>query len=232
MQNLLRVKVVLYLLKIYEFFFHPRFDNVYIRLFARVSTDNMVIFDIGAHRGESIRAFIRLFPGAKIHAFEPDAENYNSLYESWGNAKNVYLNNSGMGNEKGEREFYNHLLTTTSTFNKINAKSEWVKFKSRLLNVEPEELVNASYAVRVEKLDDYVEENSLDHICILKLDTEGFELECLEGAKKILNEKKVDVIQIEGNNSDTYKESAPYTSISRFYQGTWLSLLYREAAIS
>ena len=170
----------------------------------------MVIFDVGAHRGESIKAFNQLFGQAKIHAFEPDSENYSILCADWGEVENINLNNSGVGNQSGEREFYHHLLTTTSTFKQVNTESDWVKLKSKLLNVSPTGLINKSSKVQILKLDYYVRENFIEHISILKFDTEGFELECLEGCKEILTNKRVDVIQIEGNDSDAYQEATPY----------------------
>jgi hypothetical protein len=34
------------------------------------------IFDVGAHHGESIKRYKKLFPSAAIHSFEPDVENF------------------------------------------------------------------------------------------------------------------------------------------------------------
>ncbi len=44
-----------------------------------VSCDDPLIFDIGAHRGESVRFFKEIFPWSTIYSFEPDIENFKSL---------------------------------------------------------------------------------------------------------------------------------------------------------
>jgi FkbM family methyltransferase len=217
--SLLRIRVVLFLLRMHEKLFHPSFEDVFTKLFLRTKPEDMVIFDVGAHRGESIKAFNQLFCRAQIHAFEPDAENYSILCADWGEAGNVHLNNVGVGNENGEREFYHHLLTTTSTFKQINTDSDWVKLKSKLLDVSPMDLINKSSKIQVLKLDDYADTCSIEHISILKFDTEGFELECIEGCNEILTDKRADVIQIEGNDSDAYQQSTPYSRLVELIEG-------------
>ena len=219
MPNSFRVKMVTFLLKIHEKLFHPNFGSAFVQLYADTSPEDMVIFDIGAHRGERVGAFSRLFPGAEIHAFEPDAENFCRLHADWGGVENVRINNIGVGDHNGEREFYQHLLTTTSTFQQINMESEWVKLKSKLLNVPLDELIYKTYKVQMVKLDDYVRENSIEHICILKFDTEGSEFECLEGCQEILAGKRVDVIQVEGHHGDVYRDSASYDQIVEVLAG-------------
>jgi len=48
-------------------------------------------------------------------------------------------------------------------------------------------------------LDEYAQENSIDRITLLKIDTEGHELEVLKGAQSLLSKGAIDLIQIEFN---------------------------------
>lgn len=48
-------------------------------------------------------------------------------------------------------------------------------------------------------LDGYAEASGIDHIHLLKIDTEGHELEVLRGASGLLQQKQIDLIQIEFN---------------------------------
>ena len=109
------------------------------------------------------------------------------------------LNNGGVGHEGGRRGFYQHLLSTTSTFCHINRESEWVKVKCRLLNVAPDELVRRGYEVPVVKLDDYARENTIERIAILKIDAEGSEPACLVGSETTLCDGRLDITQVEAN---------------------------------
>jgi hypothetical protein len=101
----LRLRTILFLLRVHERLFHPNFEDIFTRLFLHANPADMIIFDVGAHRGESITAFSQLFGRAKIHAFEPDFENYSTLSADWGANEDIHLNNIGVGNENGEREF-------------------------------------------------------------------------------------------------------------------------------
>jgi hypothetical protein len=53
--------------------------------------------------------------------------------------------------------------------------------------------------VKIISLDVYVKENGLEKICLLKIDTEGHELEVLKGARGCLESGKIDLIHIEFN---------------------------------
>ena len=54
-----------------------RIDNKYKKLSfndihqAKINTDNPIIFDVGANKGQSIRRFKNIFPKSTIHSFEP-----------------------------------------------------------------------------------------------------------------------------------------------------------------
>ena len=43
------------------------FDDIYKKFF----DDNLIIFDVGANKGQSIERFKKIFPKSTIHAFEP-----------------------------------------------------------------------------------------------------------------------------------------------------------------
>ena len=51
--------------------------------------------------------------------------------------------------------------------------------------------------MQVEKLDNFFAENKIQSIDILKIDTEGFELQVVEGAKETLNKTKIIVIEFQ-----------------------------------
>ena len=46
-------------------------------------------------------------------------------------------------------------------------------------------------------MDTFIEESKISEIDLLKIDTQGAEIEILKGAEKILNSKKVNVIELE-----------------------------------
>ena len=60
-------------------------------------------------------------------------------------------------------------------------------------NDETESITN----VKVKKLDTFLEEYKISNIDLLKIDTQGAEIEILKGAENILNLKKINVIELE-----------------------------------
>lgn len=53
---------------------------------------------------------------------------------------------------------------------------------------------NNSERILVKKLDDFCEEEKVNYIDILKIDTEGFEMEVLNGASDLLKNRKISFI--------------------------------------
>lgn len=60
------------------------FDNL-------ISSSNPIIFDIGAHKGESINFFKSIYDTAKIYSFEPEPENFILLPKQLGKLRHLHL---------------------------------------------------------------------------------------------------------------------------------------------
>ena len=58
---------------------NSRFDDIHRQLINIISPKKVVIFDVGAHRGESVKRFRNIFPDSIIHSFEPDKDNFSDL---------------------------------------------------------------------------------------------------------------------------------------------------------
>ncbi len=69
------------------------------------------------------------------------------------------------------------------------------------------------YPVNVVTLDWYLEENHIENPIILKIDTQGFEMEVLKGAAKALSSGKIKAVIIEVMTIQKYSSSALYNDI-------------------
>ena len=49
--------------------------------------DNIIIFDVGAHIGNTVKKYKSVFPNSKIFAFEPSEKPYQSLLDIFKNDK-------------------------------------------------------------------------------------------------------------------------------------------------
>lgn len=159
------------------------------------------LIDVGAHKGEFL-SYILSLNLEKIYCFEPQNEIFNLLYQNFKKFKEVEFFNEGLSDQKSVLPLYVNKLTSTSTFSK-SKNTFFFKFKNFILNTEK------SYT----KIN-FIETKTLDEIFInkninnvfLKIDVEGFELNVLMGAEKILVQK-VKFVLVERHFFQLYKNN-------------------------
>jgi FkbM family methyltransferase len=121
---------------------------------------------------------------------------------------NVSIFQFGIGETQGEMVFYESVLDETSTFVLPNKDSQYLKNKNRILFQKNEDAFRAVTA-QITTLDKFIEEKKITHVDILKIDVEGFELEVLLGAKNVLTQGKIGVVQIERHSDDMREDRYP-----------------------
>jgi FkbM family methyltransferase len=181
------------IINIFDFYHQKRIINYLKKL-------NLKYFiDVGAHKGEFL-SYILSLNYKKIYCFEPQKKNFFILYKNFKNKKNVQLFNLGLANKNSKIMFYENKLTSTSTFSK-SINTPFSKIKNLILNSK--NLYIDKYPINVRTLDEIFINKKIDNI-FLKIDVEGFELNVLKGAKKLLS-KKVKFILIEKHFFQLYK---------------------------
>ena len=158
------------------------FDQLHFFL----NKDGCTIIDVGGSIGQSIDRFKKIFPNSLIHSFEPIKNDFEILEKNYGNDNSIKLNNFAFGEKKETKTLYINAKSDCSSFYKVNIKSDWLKIRSQKLNISPEEFTVSTQETKVTTIDEYVKENNLKQIDILKIDTQGTEDKVLEGAKESL----------------------------------------------
>ena len=72
------------------------------------------------------------------------------------------------------------------------------------------------FEVSISKLDEYTKKNKIKFIDILKIDTQGYELEILKGSLNLIENKKINCIILEIILSDTYNQNFSFFDIETF----------------
>jgi FkbM family methyltransferase len=165
---------------------------------------NPIIFDVGANEGQSIERFKSIFPKSIIHSFEPIKECYEKIIKIY-DKKNIFINNYALGDKECERFFYINKNTYTSSFFKINNKYK------ELVNSDG---INMSVKKKISTIDGYLALHKIKKIDILKIDTQGYELNILKGAKKSLK-NKIKFIELELTLADYYKKKVKFYEIDK-----------------
>ena len=113
-----------------------------------------IIFDVGAHTGQSIDRFKNLFLAPKIHSFEPIKNEFGILKKAYGNDDKIILNNFALGDKKEIKTLYINAKSDCSSFYKVNMDSEWLKFRSKKLNMTPEKFTVSTQETNVLTIDE------------------------------------------------------------------------------
>jgi FkbM family methyltransferase len=149
--------------------------------------DVSVVIDIGANVGAAAVFFSLSYPDATIFAFEPASRPFELLRANTDARPNVHAHNFGLYSSNVQVPLYHG--TYDSVMSSV-AKSESTREESELVTLR---------SVR-----EWLEENSISAIDILKIDTEGCEVPILEALRDLL--PSVKVIHLEYHSDDDRKE--------------------------
>jgi FkbM family methyltransferase len=154
-----------------------------------ISEGKSIMVDVGAYIGSYTKLLISSQPNALIWAFEPNPKTC-AILERELNALNVVVVNKGLGASETILKFYDRKDCEGSS-------QHGSLYRDVIENIHHAESVELE--VPITTLDSFASENGIDHINLLKIDTEGHDLEVLKGGAGLLKEEKVDLLQIEFN---------------------------------
>jgi FkbM family methyltransferase len=165
--------------------------------------DNSLIVDIGAFDGKTSLKLSKAFPLCKIFAFEPNPEAYSIAANNCAGRANITLNNIAISDKNGSASLNVTSNKVSSSLNTIN--------KAEIDTTQKEEFaVKSESSVETKTLDSF----SFENILLLKIDTQGHEMNVLEGAKNTL--KQISFILVEMNNHSIYSGSSKYFDIDNW----------------
>ncbi|MCC6795762.1 MAG: FkbM family methyltransferase [Candidatus Hydrogenedentes bacterium] len=142
-----------------------------------------IAFDIGANTGQTALAIAREFPNCKVWSFEPVPSTYDILCKNIRRFTNIKSVRCGLGSSSRSA-----MITSSPLGQRNRILNNFIKSADRTLEVSEVEILSIA---------DFVASNNIDNIDLLKIDTEGYEIEVLEGASNLLKEKKIGVILAE-----------------------------------
>ena len=191
-----------------------------------------LIFDVGAHKGESINLFLKNMTVKNIISFEASPLNFKfleinkkNLEKKFPNTK-ITIENIALGSDDKIIVFNQFNESSSSTMNDINQESKYFKRKFNLLNFRNKKNIYKSFKLKTETLDNYMKKNNFDKISFLKIDTEGYEYEILKGLKKRI--KFIDTIMFEHHYDNMIVKKYTFSEINYFLKKNNFHQIYKS----
>ncbi len=190
------------------------------------------ILDVGANVGSTLDEFKRWWPNSVVHCFEPQEECWPELDARAAKFPRgeAVINRYAVGSTVTDNAtFYSHDITNAqSGFHKINLGSLDSVHLQHLKEEAPAEVesyersINQERTMKIARLDEYLAVAGIGRIDILKMDTQGYEPEVLEGMGARLGD--VDVVISELMFYDYYERSLSFSDLERWLHPAGLRL--------
>jgi FkbM family methyltransferase len=165
-----------------------------------VGSENPKCFDVGANKGQTIDLFLEIFKQPDIYSFEPSIETY-TILENRKFCDNVHIFQYALGAEESRKELINYEASKLSSFLELDQST-----KGQFKNIQ----VHGMEEVRQTTVDHIFDEQNIEELDLLKIDTQGYDLEVLRGSRRSLVERKINNVFIELNFASLYsKQSSP-----------------------
>ena len=147
------------------------------------------IIDAGASIGDISQKLTEMFPLATVHAIEPYPPFHAHLEKLATKNKRIRAEKLALSDENGSKVL--QINKSEGTNSLLRPNEEGKAIYGDLLATTGE------IKVKSQMLDDFLHENSIEQVDLLKLDLQGSELPALTGASEALSEGKIKCILCE-----------------------------------
>ena len=194
-------KLLIYVLSLLPNFILVKFENLFsvsqgkgfsdpiveannlIKFAQKKKIDLKTIFDVGSFHGDYTKEILKKYPKSSYYLFEPDQENYLLLKKKFANKKNINIFNSAISNEDKSGTLF--------SYGKGSLQGSLINQNFSHLNIEN----NIKQIVKINRIDNLMNEMNIDSIDLCKIDIEGNEMNALIGAGDLI--ENIKLIQFE-----------------------------------
>ncbi len=182
----------------------------------------VTLVDAGARNG--VVNFQHLSKWLSVHAFEPDAEEANVLKNIKTPFASYIVHAFALSSVGGKRNFH---LTRNRSFSSFLSfdREEFRKHFGRM--AQSDQWIagfetECTLEIDCVTLDAMFNDNTIDY---LKLDTQGTELEILNGAAELIKNKRIGIIEVEVNMQPVYAFQPTFSTIDQFLRNAGFLLV-------
>ena len=167
-----------------------------------------LVLDVGANVGQFGKELRSGGYSGELHSFEPVSSTFKQLEETSKNDQNWFCHHVALGATPGDREIN---IMKSSDLSSFSEPSEFGQKRYKKLRVEGTE------SVTVSTVSDFLRDHRLTkRRTLLKMDTQGHDLEVIQGAKEALG--SIIAIQSEISISPLYSGMPSYLESLKSYE--------------
>jgi len=141
-----------------------------------------VIFEVGARYGDETLKLAQLFENAQIYSFECNPNTINICKKNLEGHKNIHFIDNGLGSENETKPFYSYIC------NNDGASSFYKR-------IDAESTQKLTGYIEIKKISDIMKFYKIEHIDLLCMDVQGFELNVIQGAEEYINKIKYVIME-------------------------------------
>lgn len=163
--------------------------------------DVKVVFEVGARYGDETKKLKSVFKNSVVYSFECNPVTIDICKQNLENESNIHFNAFALGEKEQKLPFYSYLV------NNDGASSFFKRIDYHYTQKQ-------TGTMDMKRLDQFVKEHKIDHIHLLCMDVQGYELNILKGAGDFL--KKIDYIIMEEPKSSISPQFMPIGVYSKY----------------
>ena len=178
LSSMLNVRIVSFLMKCFDLLNQKKIVNFFKLKFGnKIET----FIDVGAHYGETICLFNNNFIINKFYAFEASPLNFSVLKKKkFKKNTSISIHNYAIGLYNGTIPFNQARESSSSTLVSINKNSKYYIRKNKVLNFFSSQAYFKTVNIEMISLSNFLLRNSINQVDILKIDTEGYDLNVIK----------------------------------------------------
>jgi len=179
-----------------------------------VKAPQPIIFDVGAHFGESVTFLKKAFPNSFLYSFEPDPDSFSVLTSSVIEKSQCF--NIALSDVDGTACFYRNSISHTNSLHKVNTNSKdsiGIANATESGDLSFFEGFNHEIDVPTVRLDTFASQHAIVSIDLLKIDVQGAECSVLKGGANILEKTKAIILEI--SFFDYYEKQTNFMDVEK-----------------
>ena len=184
-------------------------DSQYDQKFLLNGSDVKLIFDIGAHVGDTAKNYNKMYPNARIIGFEPFPESFQEFKKNCRSFQQIEPYQLAVAESSGTKTFYSTDFSPQNSLLKLSPICEDYYAQSNASTI-------TSLSVESVTLDSFCHDKNINEIDICKIDIQGAELLALKGAESLLEGKAIKILYLEVQFNEMYESQAWFHDISSF----------------